>query len=164
MGIILPRRSKFAAADTPGGSGLLTAGKLLGHVEQELLVLLANAPQKPLDLLEEAQLFFLRRVEGQLFRRSTAAEIRQRRWFVPFVEELVQGKFQRPGKPLEGFEGRNRVSVLNSRDVTAQQASPLFYVALGKVSFRSQFLETFSDDHVSIFPESDEIVNLKLRL
>jgi len=105
--------------------------QFLSHIEQELPVLLINFREKPFYLLEKAYFLFLLRIENQLFRGSTLAQVWQDRFSVPFEEELIEGDFQCCRKPLHGFERRHGVAVLHSGDIATQESGTLFNVALG---------------------------------
>ena len=60
--------------------------------------------EKPLYFLVETQFLFLLCVENQLFGRLAFAQVGQRRWLVPLIKQLVEGKFERRSQPLEGFK------------------------------------------------------------
>ena len=98
----------------------LSARQFLGHVQKKLAVLFVDPGEKSPYFLVETQFLFLICVQNQLCGRLALAQVRQGGWLVPFIEQLVKGKFERRRQPLEGFERRNGVSVIDPRDVAAQ--------------------------------------------
>jgi len=128
MGIIHPgRREGSSRRYTFTG---LSACQFLGHVEQKLPVLLVDFREKPFYFLKETHFLFLLRIENQLFRALKLAQIGQNRFSVPFVEELMERDFQCRRKPLQGFERRHRVAVLDPRDVTTQEPGTFLNITL----------------------------------
>src|SRR6266478_7406556 len=67
--------------------------------------------------------------------------------FVAIVHEVIERKFQRSGHFIQRFDGRNGMTVLDTRDVAAEQAGTLFDVALGELLFLTKFAESFADNH-----------------
>jgi hypothetical protein len=55
------------------------------------------------------------------------------RWSLPFVEKHVHRDFHRPSHFPQRFDCRNRVPVLDPRDVAPQESSALFGVSLGHI-------------------------------
>jgi len=108
----------------------LSARQLLSHVEQQLTVFLVNLIEKAFYLFKETHFLFLLGIEYQLFRAVKLAQVGQDRFSVSFIEKLMKGDFQRRREPLEGFERRNRVAVLDPGDVTTQEAGTLFNITL----------------------------------
>src|SRR5436190_22592350 len=102
----------------------------MGHVEQQLTVLLVNFRDELSDFAEETHLFFVSSVQDELLSCLSFAQIWQRRWFVSLVEQLVKGNFQGRRESFQGLERRNGMAVLHSRDVTAQQSRTFLDVAL----------------------------------
>ncbi len=51
-------------------------------------------------------------------------------WLLCVIEKRVHRNFKGTGHLLQRFDGRNRVAVLDSRNVAAEQSRPLFDIAL----------------------------------
>src|SRR5580698_3214505 len=62
-------------------------------------------------------------------------------------KELRQRKFHRPSDLRKGVERRDSVAVLHSRQVAAQQACALFYVALGHTFPQPVISDRLTDVH-----------------
>ena len=88
--------------------------------------------EKPLYFLVETQFLFLFCVENQLFCCLAFAEVGERRWLVSLKEQLVEGEFKRRRQPLEGFKGRDSMSIFDPRNIAAQQARFAFQYHLAK--------------------------------
>src|ERR1700722_14576592 len=65
------------------------------------------------------------------------------------MEKLIHRNIERPSLFFEGFNSRNGVVILDSRDVTPKQASSLLDFPLGQHLGFAQFPQTVADDHVS---------------
>ncbi len=73
---------------------------------------------------------FLGAAEGDFSCRLSLGKMRQPRRLFSLVEQLVEGNLKRMGQLLQGFDRRNRVAVLDSGNISTQQAGALFDVTL----------------------------------
>jgi hypothetical protein len=67
----------------------------LGHVQQELAILLVDSTEESLYFLVKAQFLLLLCVENQLFCGLALAEVRERRWLITLKKQMVEGEFKR---------------------------------------------------------------------
>src|SRR5713226_9670974 len=68
------------------------------------------------------------------------------------VEELVHWHFESTRQLFQRFDGGNGVTILDAGNVTSEQASALFNVALGELLFFAQHAKTFTYYHGRIRP------------
>ncbi len=97
----------------------LSLGHPLRHVEQQMPIVLGQAPHQRRYALEET-LLFGRAPPRHLVRGLSPEQIRQFRCFLSVVEELVERNLQGAGQLLQGFDRRNRMAVFYSRDIAPQ--------------------------------------------
>jgi hypothetical protein len=128
MGIAHPGRRQ-GSLKPDKNTGLSTC-QFLGHVEQELPVFLVNLVEKAFHFLKETHFLFLLGIEHQFFRALQLAQVGQNRFSVSFIEKLMEGDFQCRREPLQGFERRHSVAVLDPGDVTTQEPGTLFNITL----------------------------------
>src|SRR5882724_4685727 len=74
---------------------------------------------------------------------------------VAIVHKVVERKFQRSGHFLQRLHCRNGMTVLNARDVAAEQAGTLLDVTLRELLFLTKFAESFADNHLCSPPSKD---------
>ena len=113
------------AGDVVLGEGCL--GEFANHGEQKAAVAVGEVGRVALDLSEEADLFFAEVEAGHLLADGL------------FGEELGELEVEGPGDLLQGFERGDGVSVLDAREVTAEEAGSLLDVPL-----RHAFLEAIA--------------------
>src|ERR1700722_299658 len=135
--------------ETTGASPELAAGHLLGHVKQELAVVIFDATEKPAKLVQKTS-FFSGAAPNNFVGIFALRKVGKLRGFLSVVEELVKRDFQRTSHFLERFNGRNGMAIFNARDIAAKQSGALFDVPLGKLFVFAQGAKTISDNHVGI--------------
>ncbi len=132
MGIIRlsrhePKRVAEISSPIQGG---LAAGELLCHVEKQPPVLGVDLAEELPDFGQEAPLLGGGFCHGQFFRRLPFAQLRQRRRFVPFIKEHIEGELQGRSESLQSFQGRYGMAILYPGNVTAEQTGPFLNVTL----------------------------------
>ena len=128
---IKPRPSELVARSWSAG---LCARHSLSHVKYQFAISFFCPGQQP-PKFAEIPCVFPRTAPGDVIRRLPLWKIRQVGRLLSIVEKLVHWNFHRAGHFLQRFDGRHRMPVLNSGDVTAKQSSPLFNISLGELFF-----------------------------
>jgi len=65
----------------------------------------------------------------------------------PVIEELIKWAFESTRQFLKRLDGGNSVAILDSRDVTTQEAGTLLMITLGEFRFLAQSAKTVTDNH-----------------
>ena len=112
----------------------LAVRHFLGHVKKELTIGLIGLAQQPPKLVEVAGVF-ARTTPRNVIRRFSLWKVRQFRWFLAVVEQLIEWALKSTGELFQGFDGRDSVAVLYAGNIATKQASALFDVPLGKSLF-----------------------------
>ena len=129
----------------------LAVDHLLSHVEQEPPVAFLNATHQPAKLVQKTSLF-PGAAPNDVVRAFTLRKSGQLGRFFSVIEELIKWDLQSAGHFLERFDGRNRVAVLDARDIATKKSGALFDIPLGKLLFFAQDAKSVTDNHVGIVP------------
>jgi hypothetical protein len=129
----------------------LAIGHFLGHIQQQLAVLVVRFAQQAAKLVEIAGLFS-RSTPGDVVRRLALGEIRELRWFFTIVEELIKWAFESARQFFQRLNGRNGMAVLDTRDITTKETSALLDITLGEFLFFAQSAKTVTDNHAWSIP------------
>src|SRR5260370_25684352 len=97
----------------------LCARHFLGHVKYQFAISFFRPGQQTPKLAEIACIF-ARTTPRDVVRRLPLWQILQLGLLLPIVEKLVHGNFHGAGHFLKRFDGRDRMPVLNSGDVTTK--------------------------------------------
>src|SRR5260370_35723613 len=96
-------------------------GHLLSHEQNKLPVLFIGLTQETTKPTQETSIL-PRAAPCDIIRQPSLWAIRHLGRLLAVIEKLVHGDFQGSAHFLDRFDGRNRVSVLNSGDRSANQA------------------------------------------
>lgn len=118
----------------------------LGHVKKKLAVTIFNLAQQATKSVEIAGIL-TGAAPSNVVGGLSLQEIRQRRWVLALVEDLVERTFERASKLFQRLDGGNSLTILDAGDITTKQAGPLLDVALGEFLFLTHFAEAFSNNH-----------------
>lgn len=105
---------------------------LLRHVQEQFPVSFVNATQQAPKATEDSPVF-PRASPRTLVRPRPLQKIWQRRGLLAVVEKVVHRNFHGSGQLFKRFNGRDRVTVLDARNIAAEQTSALFDVPLRKL-------------------------------
>ncbi len=94
--------------------------------------------------------FFLGATESDFLCCLTLREMKQPRWFLSLVEQLIERNLKGAGQLLQGFDGRNGVAVLGARNVGTLQSTTLFDVPLGQLSRFPEGADMVADEHDAV--------------
>jgi len=128
---------------------MLAVRHFLGHVKKKLTIGLVGLAQQPPKLVEVASVF-ARITPRNVIRRFSLWKVRQFRWFLAVVEQLIEWALKSTGELFQGFDGRDSVAILYAGNIATKQASALFDVALGKSLFLAHCAEAIADNHGSL--------------
>ena len=127
----------------------LAGGHLLSHVKQEPTVAIFNATHEPAKLVQKTSLF-TGASPHDIVGAFALRKVGQLRRLFSVIEELIEWDVQRTRHFLERLDGRNRVAVLDARDIATKKSGALFDVPLGKLLFFAQNAKPITDNHVGI--------------
>src|SRR6267378_2965532 len=113
-----------------GDRAKLPTGHLLGHVEYQLAIPLFHFAQQATKLVEKACIF-ADAAPGDVIRRLPLGEIRQYGRLFAVIKELIEWALESACQLLQCFDGRDSMTILNTGNITTEQAGTLFDVALG---------------------------------
>src|SRR5579883_629931 len=94
-------------------------GHLLGHVHNQLAVLVLNLAQQAPKLVEKS-CFFANAAPRNIVGRFALRQVRQLRRFLTVIKELIKWALECAREFLQSLDGWNSVAILDSRDVTAK--------------------------------------------
>src|SRR5215471_10428133 len=97
----------------------LSAGYLLGHVQNEFTVCFVSLAQQAAKLVEKTRVF-ARAAPSDVVTRLALWEVRQLRRFLAVVEELVERHFERTSEFFQRFNSRHSVAIFDAGDVAAE--------------------------------------------
>jgi hypothetical protein len=141
----------FYPADGTGTSLDLASSHLLGHVKQETPVAFFNATHQPAKLAQKTS-FFPGTAPDNIVRTFTFRKIGESGWLFTVIEKLIKRDFQSACYFLESFDGRNRMTIFDARDIATEQSCALFDVPLGVLLCFAQGAKPITDNHVDIVP------------
>src|SRR5579859_1153231 len=144
-------RPFYAGTSRKEGSLELAVGHLLSHVQNELAIFFVGFAQQSAKLVEKAS-FLAARAPGDIVRRLSLGQVRQYGRLFAVVEELIEWAFESAGHLLQCFNGRYRMAILDSGNITTKQTRTLFNIALGEFLFLTQCAEAITDNHAGIIP------------
>src|SRR5215472_17412968 len=127
------------------------AGHFLGHVQDQLPISFLCFGQQTPELAEIASIF-ASTTPSYVVRGLPLWEIPELWRLVAVVENLVHRDFQRTRHLFYRFDGRDRMAVLNARDVAAKQSCPLLDIALRELLCFAQRSQPIRDNHVQLPP------------
>src|SRR5260370_34889898 len=110
----------------------LAVGHFLSHVENELAIPFFHFAQQAAKLVEKA-CFFTDAAPGDVVRRLALGEIRQMRRFLTVIKEVIEWALESPREFFQRFDGRDRMTLLDARNWTAEQDRAPFPFALGEI-------------------------------
>ena len=131
------------------GSPELAVGHLLCHIQNELAIFFVGFAQQSAKLVEEARLFAAR-APRDIVRRFSLGQVRQYGRLFAVVEELIEWAFESASHLFQRFDGRNRMAILDSGNVTTKKTRTLFDIALGEFLFLTQCAEAITNNHAGI--------------
>jgi hypothetical protein len=122
-------------------SRFLVGGQLQRSLQKQSPILFLHSGQRSRQLFHEPCI-----LRG-LFELQSLWKHSRFRWPFAFVEDGVQRNLKRSGPFFYRLDSRGRVIVLDSRDVTAQKASPLFNIPLAQPFGFPQGAQSVADQH-----------------
>ena len=134
---------------------------LLSHEKQQPAVAFVDTTHQPAEAAQQSRLF-PRTSPSDVIGTLPLRKVRQHRWFLAVIEKLVERNFHRPRQFFKRLDRRNGVAVFDSRDVTAEKASALFDVALGKFFCFTKQTDAISNYHDGIVTWTSDACKLKL--
>lgn len=63
------------------------------------------------------------------------------------VEELIKWAFESARQFFQSFDGRNRVAIFNTGNITTEETGTLLDITLGEFLFLAQSAKTITDNH-----------------
>ncbi len=157
MGMMRVKRLK---TQPPEGT-LLAFNHLLSHEKQQPTVGFLNATHKPAETAQQARLFS-RTSPSDVIGTLPFRKVGQHGRFFAVVEKLVERNFHRPRQLFKRLDRRNGVAVFDARDVTAEKASALFDIALGKFLCFTKQPDAISNYHDGIVTWTSDARKMKL--
>jgi hypothetical protein len=130
----------------------LPIGHLLGHVKEQLTILVIGLAQQAAKLVEETS-FFAGATPGNVITRLALGQVRQLRRFFTVVEELIEWAFEGTRQLFQRFDGRDSVSIFNAGDVATKKAGTFLDITLGEFLFLAQSAKTVTDNHELSIPQ-----------
>jgi hypothetical protein len=125
----------------------LAVSHFLGHVHQQTTVAFINTAKQPAEASQSPSIFPTAS-PGDIVGRLPLGKVRQHRRFFAVVEELVERDFHSPRQLFQRFDRRNGVTVLDARNVTAEEPGALLDVTLGEFLCFTEQTDAFSNYHV----------------
>jgi len=129
----------------------LPVGHFLGHVQQQFAIFLVGFAQQAAELVEIAR-FFSGAAPGDIVGRFALGQVRKLRRLFAVVEELIKWALERARQFFQSFDGRNRVAIFNTGNVTTQETGTLLDITLGEFLFFAQSAKTITDNHAVSIP------------
>ena len=142
---------------------MLAFDHFLSHEKQQPAVAFFNATHQPPETAQQARLF-PRTSPSDVIGTLPFRKIGQHGRFFAVVEKLVERNFHRPRQLFKRLDRRNGVAVFDARDVTAEKASALFDIALGKFFCFTKQTDAISNYHDGIVTWTSDACKLKLTL
>src|SRR5712692_11560681 len=105
-------------------------GHLLRHLQKQSAILFVRFAQHTPKLAQKSCVF-AGATPGNFVRRFPFEQVRQLRWLLAIVEELIEWDFYSACHLLQRFDGRDGMSILDAGNVGAKQAAALFDVPRG---------------------------------
>jgi hypothetical protein len=69
------------------------------------------------------------------------------RWLFTVVEELIKWAFESARQLFQRLNGRNRVAIFDTGNITTEETSTLLDITLGEFLFLAQSAKTITDNH-----------------
>ncbi len=129
----------------------LPVGHFLGHVQEQFAIFLVGFAQQATKLVEIAR-FFSGAAPGDIVRRLALGKVRKLRRLFTVVEELIKWALERARQFFQSFDGRNRVAIFNTGNVTTEETGTLLDITLGEFLFFAQSAKTIADNHAVSIP------------
>src|SRR5580704_6240804 len=146
----------------PPGGTYLAFHHLLGHEKQQPAVAFFDATHQPAEPAQQARLFS-RASPRDIIGRLPLRKIRQHRRLFAIIEKLVERNFHRPCQLFQCLDRRNGMPVFDARDVTTEQPSALFDVALRKFFCFTKQTDTVANYHGGIVTWTSDARKTKLK-
>jgi len=127
----------------------LAVGHFLSHVKQKPTVFILDATHQPAKLVQKTSLF-PGAAPNDIVGAFALRKIGEHGRFFSVIEELVKRDLQSASHFLKRLDGRNRVAILDARDIAPKQPGALFDVPLGVLFLFAHGAKPISDNHVGI--------------
>jgi len=129
----------------------LPIGHFLGHIQEQFAIFLVGFAQQAAELVEIARLFS-GAAPGDIVRRFALRQVRKLRWLFTVVEELIEWALERARQLFQSFDGRNRVAIFNTGNITTEETGTLLDITLGEFLFLAQSAKTIANNHEVSIP------------